>query len=51
MMQNQYFEEKVYRIRAQKPEKLNRVQGEIGQIESEALELERMEAELLVKLQ
>lgn len=40
-MQSQYFEEKVYRIRAQKPEKLFRVQDEISAIEREAVELER----------
>lgn len=51
MMQNQFYEEKVFRVRAQKPEKLHRVQDEISHIEQEALELERMEADLLVKLQ
>ena len=51
MLQNHYHEEKQYRVRSQKPEKLHRVQDEISHIEQEALELERMEAELLVKLQ
>ena len=44
------FEQKVCRIRAQKPERIIRVREEISEIEKEAIELERIEAEMLIKL-
>jgi hypothetical protein len=37
-------------VRALKPERLQRVKDEISEVEKEAVELERIEAEMLIKL-